>query len=356
MNLIQQHFYRLFFACLVAGAICSSCTPKLESISARDPGMFEKVETGPLEGRSRPVEPERGVPELYVKHREIVATPAKRNAGTGSLYSADDDRNMLFVATTPKIGAVLNIEVTSNRAEAPAKQQSKQPKSPSDNKATASEPGNKEKSDGFEEELIKAMPDLAPADKNPALLRQFNVEVTGISDNGDMNVVYKRRSLLDDQAAEIRFRARIPYSRLVESQLEGRALNTNDLATVSWVESHDGAVAERISANWEDEYTMRLSGFDEAKSRSALALEEKRKQLLDVRNRLDTRIQTFAEERRQFAKQREDLLAKEQENKQELTKLQETVDEQKSELERLKPAEEPETKTGDQKDGKNGKK
>ena len=164
--------------------------------------------------------------------------------------------------------------------------------------------------------------------------------------------MFRRRSVSGDQAHEIRFIARIPFSSISS----GEPLSTNDLTAIEWVESSDGVVTERKSVGWEDEYSMRISGFDEIRSKSAMALEEKRKQLLDVRNRLDSRLKTFSDERNQLAKQREDLMNKDKEKDTKLAELQGTVEQQKDEIERLTPSDATEAKLGDSKDGKNGKK
>ena len=330
-----------------------SCSPRMESISARDPGMFEKVESGPMEGFARPLGDPVAPPEYYVKHTEVRAKAVSRGAETGSLFNPEDERNHLFAAMPLHAGSVLVLKIASNRqGSAPASPGAKSGKAKSDSGDKGLTPGKSGSGNEIEDALVKDLPDLAPADKSSAVITQMNVEVTHVDENGDAHVIFRRRSVLGEQAHEIRFVAKVPYARIAS----GEQLSTKDLAGVEWIESSDGQIIERKSSGWEDEYSMRVSGFDEARSKSAMALEEKRKQLLDVRNRLDTRLKTFAEERAQMAKQREELLAKEKDKETRIADLQGTVEKQKDELERLKPSEETEAKLGDSKDGKNGKK
>jgi len=331
---------------LAAFQLLAGCAPRLESISARDPGLFDKAESGPLEGYSRPIGDPVTPPELYVRHKEVKAKPSARGTDSGSLYNADDERNYFFAAMLPRPGSSLVIRVATNRKPESVTGGAKSDKSPKTDASAGA------KDSDVEDTLIKALPELAPADKNTALISQFQAEVTHIDESGNVFLLYRRRSMSGDQAHEIRFHARVPFSKLET----GEQLTTNDLVGVEWVESSEGQIIERKSAGWEDEYSMRLSGFDEARSKAAMALEEKRKQLLDVRNRLDTRLKTFAEERQQMAKQREELLAKDKEKETRISELQGTVEQQRDEIERLKPAENSEAKLGDSKDGKNGKK
>ena len=64
-------------------------------------------------------------------------------------------------------------------------------------------------------------------------------------------------------------------------------------------------------------------------------MEEKRKQLLGIREKLDTRIKTLADERSTMVKQRDEFLAKQKADGDKLTELQKTVEEQKREIQRL---------------------
>ena len=288
----------------------AACFGHVETISSRTPVPFEKIESTPFSSRS----PEAPAgPELWVRNKDIKVEPRRDVDDSGSLFDVDDERNHLFQAKVPTVGSWLQIDVASNRVDS-------KPASPEAPATTAPD-----------DELLRALPSLEPASKDPAPLKNFKVRIIHMLKNGDALVQYQRRSTREDDASDITVTGRIPWARLVSND----ALTTNDISDVKWQESRSGEFVERRSVNWEDEYTMRMSGFDEAKSKAALDLEEKRKQLLGIREKLDTRIRTLADERSSMVKQRDELVAKQKSDADKLTELQKTVEEQKREIQRL---------------------
>jgi hypothetical protein len=293
---------------LSAGQLIS-CFAHVETISSRSPATFEKVESSPFSSRV----PEDPVgPELWVRSKDVVVEPRRNVDDSGSLFDVEDERNHLFQSKVPTVGSWLHIGVASNRVG----------EKPADGEVKDAVPGD---------ELLKALPTLEPADKDPAPIKNFKVRIIHIQKNGDAIVQHQRRSTRDEDAVSVTVTGRIPWSRLTADA----PLTTDDIADIKWQESKGGEFTERRSVNWEDEYTIRMSGFDEAKSKEAKELEEKRKQLLGVREKLDTRIRTLADERATMTKQRDEFVAKQKADAEKLAELQKTVDEQTREIQRF---------------------
>jgi len=310
-------------AIFVAAAL-SGCFGKLETISSRTPASFDKLESGPMDQNARG---DGGPPELFVRTKDVRIVPSDVRGDSGSLFNLDDERNYLYGQRAPGVGAWIDIQVASTRVDAGSG--GADPESSAGAGTPAASGGTAGAASASDDELLKALPNLEPAGKDAKPIKNFKMKIVHQDQSGDVIAQFQRRSMRDEDAAEISVTARVPLSRLSS----GEPLTTNDLSDVKWIENRDGQIAERRSANWEDEYTMRLSGFDEARSKEAIALEDKRKQLVGVREKLDTRIRSLAQERTQMTKQREDLMAKQKTDQEKIAELQKTVDEQKRQIE-----------------------
>jgi hypothetical protein len=313
----------------------------MTQVSTRNPDLFEK-ESDRLAGVSRGAAGQPA-PEVYVRQKKPVVREKSRDNETGSLYSPDDARNYLFAPSGPhNVGRFLAINVVANRG--PAKPG--EPAAAPDAKAG--------EGDETEQELLKALPDLAPkAPGEPSLVKTFKMQIVHRFDNGDVLARMARRSQDEDQAAEITAEARIPYDKLAS----GDPLTTEDLLDVSYVESAEGELIERSSSGWEDEYSLRLSGFSEAKSKAAADLVDQKKQLEEAKEKLETKIKAFGEERKQVAKQREDFAKKNADADQKVKSMQTQIDDQKSTIDdQQKKIEQlsPEDKPSDAKEGAGG--
>lgn len=320
-----------------------ACAPRINQISIRNPDLFEK-ESDRMSGVSRGAT-SQAAPEMYVKQRHPVIKDADHPNETGSLFNPDDERNYLFTTSGPQnVGRFLAINIIANRSK---------PTAASGVEAVgAAKPDPK--GDDTEEELLKALPDLAP--KKPgetSLMKNFKMQIVHRFPNGDVMARMQRRSQNEDQATEITAEARIPYDRLAS----GDDLTTDDLLDVNYVESGEGELIERSSSGWEDEYSLRMSGFNEAKSKMAAELVDQKKQLEDAKTGLETRIKTFGEERKQVAKQRDDFNKKTVETDAKVKTMADKIDDQKSTIEdQQKQLNDlsPENKPGDNKEGANG--
>lgn len=310
------------------------CAPQINKISGRNPDLFAK-ETDKFEGRSRPIG-NNTAPDLFVKERQIVIKDIDQANETGSLFNPDDERNFLFASSGPQtVGRYLDVNVVSNRNDGAKKDKAGAVKSPEEQKKE----DLAKSQDEIQKDLLASLPDLNPAgkDTDPALIKGFKMQIVHRYSNGDVLAMMNRRSTGEDQIQDINIETRIPYDRLAS----GEPLTTRDLQDVKYRESRDGDISNRTSSGWEDEYSLRLSGFDEAKSKMAQELDDKKKQLDEAAKKLETRIKTFGDERTQLSKQREDMQKKSVDQDEKVKVLEDKVKEQEVIIEDLKPQDKP---------------
>jgi chromosome segregation ATPase len=119
-----------------------------------------------------------------------------------------------------------------------------------------------------------------------------------------------------------------------------RLATTNDLVDVRWSEKTGQELATRQSSRWEDEYSLRLSGFREAKSKAAAEMEEQQRRLNDTKEALTQRLKNFSKERQAYTKERAEIFDKNTKQTEKMNELETKVKEQQEEIATLKPAEE----------------
>lgn len=278
---------------LVVLAICiglsTRCAPAVIKSSARNPDLFEKE--GSTLQKSTNSEHNSSPPEIYVRQPNLIVKPVEGENDSGSLINLEDERNFLYSSAGPhKIGRFVSVKIASNLK-------------PKEKKPEDAKKDDKAAKDDVEKEILEAIPDLAPADESTRLLDQMKMEIKHRFDNGDVLAMFKRRSSSANDLEDMTVSARIPYDRL----MAGDTLTTDDLIDVKMVASKDGELIESRSSGWEDEYSLRLSGFDEAKSKTAMELEDKRRKLEEARKNLQNRVKSFGKERDLVAKQRDEL-------------------------------------------------
>lgn len=291
---------------LISGAIwalvlcvfgCQSGGPRY--VSRREPAPAPAntpVPTPPQE-----VAAEEKPKDLFVRQKDLKIRRKVPVNETGSVTDLNDPRAYLFGFERPvEVGSFVDVKIASNRSDQGA------PAGAADAGATADKSADKAEVKGADEaSLLKALPNLDPADKNkPVLVKNIKMQILERLDNGDVLVMYRRRSVREGRAAEITVTGRLPAEALSRPD----QVNTMDLADIDWRESVAGEVAERKSANWEDEYSLRLSGFDETKSKDAAGLEEKREMLKQARDKLENEMKSFTAERSTMTKERATLL------------------------------------------------
>lgn len=239
---------------------------------------------------------------------------------TGSLMDLRSDRNIVYPDIQPiKAGDTITLAVQS-------------PRTPP---AGAGGAGGAPAAAG---ELD--LPELGPKNEEAKPIEQLTMKVSQRLPNGNYIVQYRSESRT----------TREDNYTYVTAILDGRKrFNPDKLTTADLSEIHfrqkDGPKEdyELSSTGWLDEYTLRLSRFNQAKSRIALELEDKRKRLAKVRNSLKNRIQSFKKEREKVILSREKYRKKLAEQQQqsdaqaaELNKRDERIKELSTEIDDLK--------------------
>lgn len=311
---------------LVALALtATSCQHGFVPISQRT--MFEKEGKNSALGHRRPLdEANRKGTEVYLKRETIEVVPTETKNYTGSLLQEKSPNTFLFAnPVRGDLGDFLDVYVMVNRRE-------RAPGAATEVLASATPEDAKVKAKQIQDELISALPSLEPGVADAKMPSAIKMKVVKKLQNGDLIVEAARASQNEWEANSQRATARIPYSKV---QGEGE-ITTMDLADVNWTESVNGQVTERESHTWEDEYSMRWAGFDEARSKVAIDLEGKRKDLEKVKDRLKDKIVNVGQERNKLAaeKTKVDGLRREAEVK--LNELSSKSIEQESQIEQQK--------------------
>ena len=320
----------------------SACQTRFRPISSRDIGGIRKAGTPITKKNSRPIgENAQTDPEVFLRNKRVIIEKKPHRNQTGSLFNLSDERNYLFGFQGPQnIGKYLNVKVSSN--------------SIAKNGAATGEEGNKKASEkglgAAEAAILEGLPNLAPAEEGAKLISQLKMRVAQVYENGDVLGVVKRTSIRGGQGHEIVARARIPQKILGE----GQTITTNDLHDVHWLESTKGELIERYSHSWEDEFTARISGFEEAKSKQAVDLDKKREKLQEAKSKVEQQLVSIGKERQTVAKERDEAKKMKVESAQKVETLEselkekaDKIEEQQKELESLKNQIE---KPGDTKD------
>lgn len=316
---------------------------------AMNDGRSEKIlgDRRPFVDKGSSVHTPKKSRSLYVKEKKIRIVTEDTPNTSGSLFNLDDSRNYLYTDKGPfTVGTYLDVAVASSRS--PVKEEGA-----SDKEVAAG--------DAVEDTLIKALPALEPSDEKATMIKKFKMKVAHRYPNGDVLALVERSSKSNLEDSDIVIQARIPYGRLTSEA----PLTTDDLVAVRMIETTGGDTVERSSLSWEDEYTLRMSGFNEAKSKMALELDSKRSQLKRVKDQLRGRLEALGKERKTMAKERNKFLAdgaevqkkvdtlKQDINEKEtkIQKQKETIKSQEKEIENLSN---PQNKPGDEQDGAEG--
>lgn len=236
--------------------------------------------------------------EVLARRRAVVIEPSDAKNTTGSLTNSFDPRNNLFLSQEPiNVGDWLDVKVVFNRKQ--------QEGTNEQGEETKEEGTGSENSDQNSEisDILAMLPNLDPADPSLAVLTSVKMRVTRVYPSGDVQVSLRRSSKDEGSSYDFITTAKISYKSLSS----GKELTTQDLSEVTWFENDEGYVSEKYSSIWEDEYSLRLSGFKETKSKYAMELDKKEKDLKQARKSLESRLKSFAEEKRQFRKKQEKL-------------------------------------------------
>ncbi len=273
----------------------------------------------------RPVDPVIGVEPVIVhgpgvsgpqrqdlfarERRPVIAELPQDPDATGSLFSLEDSRSNLIVQNPLRVGMVLDVKVIVARSAAGdgnAKGKS--------SKGSGKQAGASGGADG----LTEAVPKLEPVVSGTAPLNSFKMRLDSILPNGDGLVSVRRDSSRTGEFREMYARARVPAERMIP----GAGLTTEDLFDVV-LSDFDGTLStERRSTGWEDEYSLRLSGFEELRSKEAVAVEEARRQVQSEKDKIAEESRKITEERARSAKQRDELQQKLRETEARIAEIQ----------------------------------
>ncbi|MFW7377894.1 MAG: hypothetical protein ACOH5I_03680 [Oligoflexus sp.] len=271
--------------------VISACQSTLVPISKRPIDSYGG--SGQYIRKSRSIEQDQNQEkeELFLRQQDVRIVAREEPDVGASLFQLDNPQNYLFY-DKPRgdPGDVLNVFVRSSNT-------------PTDEASTAAaNPGGAELSpEQLEQDLLAALPQLTPGEDKPPMITKIPFKVMRRLANGDAIVEYFRSSKNQTESNAIKIQARLPRHILQSN----KAILTSDLRDVSWYQNQKQQLTERQSLNWEDEYTLRLSGFEEAKSQEALQLESKRKELVQLRDRLRQRIISLGQEKQLVVKERD---------------------------------------------------
>ena len=304
-----------------------SCTGGVNSISSRDLTLYNRKEgnksTSPLVTSSK----SKKNPEVFVKRRDVIIEPILDSDDDGSLFNVNDSKNNLFATyLRPRVGGFLLVKVLNHKSLVNSIE-----------KIEENEDGNSAESiangkdDEFNEmELIKALPHLGPIEEDEkSVIKNLRMKVVHQFENGDLLLTFKRSSANENNSKQAFVQARLPFDRVISKN----NLTTRDLTEIKLLENYKDEIIEKNSTGWEDEYTLRLSGFDETKSKFATKLEEKRNDLRKIKNKLHDRLENLGKERRQMARERDKLIRNKSSLEESEKELKAEIEEQKGKLE-----------------------
>ena len=277
-----------------------SCVPKLNRVSNRTlENLFEK--------KGKKIVPETMVQApmrstVYKKKSEVHIKPNLDSRASGSLSYLENSNNDLF-STNPKysVGDYIPITVVNHRSDK------------KDNNKGGDKDEKKQEESLDEDALLQSIKSLEPpSNHGNNLIKKFNMKIVHQFDNGDFLLEYNRETRNSFLSNEMIVQARLPSKNLNED----KQVTTNDLVNVRMLESEENDIVERKSTSWDNDITLRMSGFNEVKSKLAGEIDQSRKRIEDIKSKFQEKLKLIGKERKSYAKDR----LKNQKEMQELTK------------------------------------
>ena len=252
----------------------------------------EKTESetvsGALFGQQPAVEDEEPIENVFLKTTNIRIEENKDFYKEGSLYKADSDMGNLYGKPEKfKVGTSIDV-IVKVKEEAGASGQAD----------VAEEDPNSLKA-----KLEAAVPSLASDDENLKPLTKIKARILRKLPNGDLEIESYKSVSNENGNKFIRFKAVVPKDKYKGAE----QISTNEMEDIKWDEVTNGSLTQKTSMDWQDEYTMRLSGFSESMSREAMQLRRRKQGLNDVKKELSNRIANLSRNRATIAKEREKL-------------------------------------------------
>ncbi len=261
------------------------CETNMRSITQRPVQNIRSIEE-----RKKASKPKEHA-DLFTRKREILLEPLQPDNSSGSLMRPEDEKNYLFTSRVPtQVGSYIPVEIDSVSIK------------------SKTEKDDKEKEPDIQDALLKEFPTLAPPEgENKHLMRTIKMRIAHVEEDGDLHLTYDHDSRSNEEGHKIQVRAHLPYSNV----LNGSSIKTSDLSQVQFTETFKDEVVERNAPEWQDDYSLRISGFSEAGSKQARALQDKRRELEKFRDTLRKQLISFGKEKQQVAKQRDTLVEQE---------------------------------------------
>lgn len=282
-----------FVTIVIMTVSIQACQTPLNTLSRRSiananrsiPSQFVRKDSNPLQNNGN------DQAEIFMKRDNIKIRESAPIDDGGSLFRVDNPNNFLFYEKPNRdVGDIVTVFVrTAASKEEPA--QPVQGDNANQGEVNA---------DQLEKELLEALPNFAPSSEKAKPITKLRFKVLKKLPNGDVLVETYRTSKNKYESNQIRAKARISSEKIETNDL----ITTADLQDVEFFQFENSQTTERESIGWEDEYTLRFSGFNEAKSKAALELERKRKELMELRDRLQQRIGNVSKERSKVAADR----------------------------------------------------
>ena len=265
--------------------------------SMRDIKPKNSLVSGPIR---KPYTEQNSNPNL-----EIVESDLNK---TGSLFEPSSKTSNFLLDNLPVgVGSSISLVVDEVRSAESTENQSEEIK--------------EKDADELTKELLDGLPNLMPEDgSNKKALTKISAKVVDRLKNGDLIVEAHRSSSAQGETRELFFRATVPSDKIKNSRFAA----ISDLTNVIFQERGRGVDSLKKSSGWEDEYTLRYSGFVEVPSKLAQKIDADRQSLISMRKRLQNKVNSFKSERDKIARERSDMYSEKTEFKKKL----ETIDEE----------------------------
>jgi hypothetical protein len=264
---------------------------------------------------------------LYVEKR-AVEIKASNQIGGGSLFDPDS-KTVDFLRDNQILGVGSYVKLYVKEVRKRGQEED------DDKKALEAED-----EDTLTDDLLGELPDFEPLKgMKDKVLPVIHARVMGRTKHGDFIIESKRSSQLQNYFFYVYFTAILPYEKVVKSN-EGQ---TTDLLDVHFVERNDSeGYFEHNSIAWEDQYSLRYSGFAPVIKKAYDRLELSRKSLSDARERFKSRIASFQKDRETVANERTETLKENSDLKNKMNAQKEELDRVKQELQSLQQNQQPE--------------
>jgi hypothetical protein len=291
--------------------ILSGCQSMLRPQSIRNLRGIQKAGNSISPAKSKSSRINRQ--DVYQKEKVQTIEPLAQGGDKGQLFNPSNRSGFLFGSPTLlSVGDVVDLDVKWNIADS--------------NDDEAGKPNDDEKLDeaalSAEEKKIRdALPNLDSKDPKKIAIKKLRMKVSSVLPNGDFVLTSSKNVGTLDKERTIELQARLPFRDFAGTP----SISTESLTDINWLEVDQGEIIERRSTNWQNEYTLRLSGFSEENSRAALALKEKEEQLKAARKLLENQLVSMGKQRVKVAATRSDASKLKAESSQAVEKLQQQI-------------------------------